>query len=331
MNSATHKFTDKKTPIVVNVFYHFIKGNTFGEQNPEQKVEEMTILLNENFNGHNLFIRNSGYDIIHNESYVSTTTTTTTWEFKNKLVKVNKKANAIDIYVNDKHLNDKGDNLSGQTNGILSKAFIVRSDYALSYTVPHEFAHCLGLYHTYETKFDSQSSSCDASGDFVCDTPLDKIPKKGTSPYTDPPSCAYTGNENINPDVKNTMARYYNCREHFTIGQAYRMRYFLATRTELKPVTTTVGALLSPQKNTISKANYVNCPGTGEICDQGVHALKFQKGFSYTIKYRDNPLKEITATFSATQTPIIHGDQYAHQEHKDRHHLFGRGAHLQDL
>ncbi len=35
-------------------------------------------------------------------------------------------------------------------------------------------------------------------------------------------------------------------------------------------VTTTVGVLLFPQKNTISRASYVNYPGAGEICDQGV-------------------------------------------------------------
>ena len=174
VNLRNHKFVDNGSPYVVNVFYHFIKGNTFGEQNPEKKAEDMTILLNENFNKHNVFIRNSGYDIINNENYVSTTTL----DFKTKLVNVNKKGNAINIYINKKHYNYKNKGLVGQANGILSKAFLVASDYTTGYTVPHELAHCLGLYHTYE-KWQNiiepkDGNQCGSLGDLVCDTPPDK-------------------------------------------------------------------------------------------------------------------------------------------------------------
>ena len=95
------------------------------------------------------------------------------------------------------------------------------------------------------------------------------------------------------------------CREHFTVGQGDRFRYFLRTSNILKPVLTSVKSLLSPQKNTISRTIYMSYPGMGEICDEGQHKLQFQKGFAYTIKYGGN-LFDKAVSFSPVQLPIIH-------------------------
>ena len=121
----------------------------------------------------------------------------------------------------------------GRANGIGSKEFVM---YAARFTYPHmahEMGHCLNMYHTFETFFDTEcpnGSNSSSAGDLVGDTPADDpVQTWSSSP------CSYTGGNsvtcadgvtrNYNPLADNIMSYApWTCRDQFTAGQSVRAR-----------------------------------------------------------------------------------------------------------
>lgn len=95
-------------------------------------------------------------------------------------------------------------------------------------TLTHEIGHCLNLYHTFQTNPGETpcGSSCNSTGDYVCDTPPVNFSTQtcnknqnqctndtqGPSPYT----------MDVNDQIENYMS-YNDCQNMFTYGQKYRM------------------------------------------------------------------------------------------------------------
>jgi hypothetical protein len=82
-------------------------------------------------------------------------------------------------------------------------------------SVVHEIGHLLGLFHTFR-------GGC-AGGDLVDDTPAQAAPVRSCTPAV-VDSCAEAGAD----DVLNFMNYGNDCRDHFTAGQAERMRQVVA-------------------------------------------------------------------------------------------------------
>ena len=112
--------------------------------------------------------------------------------------------------------------------------FILKSCVA-GKTIPHEFGHYFGLYHTFETSFGtelSNASNCAIAGDLICDTPGDPYPT-GTmaSNCNLTPGVKDANGEYYTPDACNIMS-YYNtpCDGFkFTTGQFNRMLNIMET------------------------------------------------------------------------------------------------------
>lgn len=132
----------------------------------------------------------------------------------------------------------------GQARQILSKYLYVENAWALTAVSPHEVGHCLSLYHTHQGRLCSdggcaedivcsQYSNCCECGDKVCDTPADPCLNGNLNS-----NCQYIGGGGFNPDTSNFMAagNNQNCRDHFTEGQAERMKYHIENFQELQEV-----------------------------------------------------------------------------------------------
>lgn len=107
-------------------------------------------------------------------------------------------------------------------------------------TIPHEFGHFFGLYHTFETLNGIEAingSNCTTAGDLVCDTPADNDPTGmlvGPDCQPSPYSQDASGNWYV-PQIGNLMSYYpVNCNCGFTTQQYNRMaQQFLTNRSYL--------------------------------------------------------------------------------------------------
>lgn len=206
-------------PMCINIKFHIVNETNGTGGFDSSNILQLVSDLNNEFNPHNIFIRNSGIDYINDTKYYHIDDDN---EF-DELVQINYASNAINFYL------VKSAPYAGRADGILSNSLVTVNGFALSATSAHEVGHCLNLWHTFQgTSAGStqgcpeniDGSNCSVCGDYVCDTPAD----------------ANTGNNGgYMPDLNNIMS-YYSSRNQFTDGQGYRMRAAILNSTILQPI-----------------------------------------------------------------------------------------------
>lgn len=237
--------------LCLNVHFHIVRDN-YGSPNSNPirsfQLGGITADLNNKYNPHKINFHHAGYDYIDN---------TLLNDLQNSeidpLISINNVADAINIYI----VNTVTDGWNGFARNIPGTNLIVTAEAALSDIVSHEVGHCLNLWHTHETKFGVENEdNCTIAGDLICDTPPDSGLRDFNNPidpYFVDSSCNYTKGDGYNPDTKNIMSYTRpSCLEHFTNGQAIRMRDAILNSPVLQPVlncTCTVAAFFG--KSTI--------------------------------------------------------------------------------
>jgi len=223
------QFLSSSNSICINVYYHIVRENNGNGGLNSNQLDNITNTLNAAYNEHNLYINSLGFDYINNSTYYNINDTgNSTTEF-DALVQINNLPNAINIYI----VND-AISYAGKANGILSQALVIERNYANTQVTSHEVGHCLDLWHTFHGSIAEPPSSldpnacpelingnnCSSCGDYVCDTPAD----------------ANTGNSGgYTPDMDNIMSYYYPFN-HFSNGQAVRIRQAFASSSLLQQV-----------------------------------------------------------------------------------------------
>jgi hypothetical protein len=113
-------------------------------------------------------------------------------------------------------------------------------------TLTHEMGHCVGLYHTFQSRRDGNDNiirenrarsggckNCETEGDLLCDTDADR---NNDDANISSSTCAYIGPNTIDACGSSLLMEPTNimtygrrsCRNNFTSGQGARARAFLA-------------------------------------------------------------------------------------------------------
>lgn len=161
---------------------------------------------------------------------------------------------AINIFIGNPDITD----IRGMAFNIVSDKILIRGSSIVSglpflgRTISHEIGHCLGLYHTFERDMTclecpgSNEPNCSDCGDKVCDTEADpyginfgdSLNPIIITRYNVNSNCDFSPNNlqniscasniNYNPDTRNIMSNYTHCFQHFTPGQARRMKFLFS-------------------------------------------------------------------------------------------------------
>ncbi len=213
----------------IKLFFHIVRRNNGTGNLSLNEVIQGFHSLQAQFNPHNICFTFYGYDFINNKDLFENFDVSK----ESALISQNPHSDAIDIYIITKEDNKDGFDYPYNglaIDGIPGKTIIVKRE-GLSYggtTLAHELGHCLGLYHTFETKFcieNINGSNSKLCGDLVEDTPADY---NWMANNQDPNSkvdalCNYIGGMGYSPLTNNLMSYYQNCRSDFTNGQGERM------------------------------------------------------------------------------------------------------------
>ena len=210
------------TAFCIDIFFHIVRNSNGTNAFTLPDTDAITRELNEVFSPHHIVINNAGTSFINNSSFVNIDNSGEAAS----LGQTNNQSDAINYYIVETLWNVGNGFITGTANSIPSNNLVIRSDRVLTSTSSHELGHCLNLLHTFETAYGAEAingSNCATAGDLVCDTPADQ--NMGTA-------------NGYNPDLTNIMS-YYSFRNHFTDGQAFRMRYAISTESILQNVNST--------------------------------------------------------------------------------------------
>ncbi len=157
----------------------------------------------------------------------------------------------------------------------------------------HEVGHYLGLYHTFEGGCPSSNSSCDSSGDFICDTPPVGLPNSGC------PNSIGNCPGNLPHDINNYMDYVDEiCMSHFTEGQKNRMiNTIVISRANLvseQNLSATGVTCLPTITATFSASSYNVCSNNGQVNFTG---LNNPSGTTYSWDFGDGNI-------SSLQSPV---------------------------
>jgi len=162
----------------------------------------------------------------------------------------------------------------------------------------HEVGHHFGLYHTFENGcLGNTPSTCETSGDRVCDTPQVAVPNSGCPGAVN--SCQGESPTEL-PDLINNHMDYTNdmCRNEFTQGQKERMFAMLSIhRSSLYTAENLINAGVTCTPSLIS-ANFTASSYTA--CAGSANAITFTAvnapGVSYSWNFGDTGSSSNTAT-----------------------------------
>lgn len=150
--------------------------------------------------------------------------------------------NTINIYFVKSLISASGANVAGYAYlpGGPDCIMLTKSSVGSAKTIPHEFGHFFGLYHTFETLNGVENingSNCTVAGDLVCDTPADNDPtgQNVSSDCQPNPYGQDAGGNWYVPQIGNLMSYYPEaCNCGFTTQQYNRMaQQFLTNRSYL--------------------------------------------------------------------------------------------------
>jgi len=216
-------------PICINVYYHIVrKSNGTGGFDINNNLSDVTDVLNEAYNPNEIYINSIGYDYIDNDDYyIYDPHQYSSIHYYDDLFSINRKANAINIYL----VGSLEDGIAGRAT-VGNNVIAIRNDFALTSTMPHELGHSLNLLHTHEIYYGVENiprtgpnANCSVAGDLLCDTPADP----GLNSNNVDSNCNYTGGHGYSPDTHNYMSySLRQCRNSFTDGQEMRMRDAIA-------------------------------------------------------------------------------------------------------
>ena len=187
-------------------------------------------------------INNAGSGFINRTDFVNIDNRTEA----RSLGQTNNQNGAINYYIVQTLWNTDDGMITGTANSIPSNNLVIRNDRVLTSTSAHELGHCLNLLHTHETTRGVEAingSNCATAGDLVCDTPADPHLIAGDNVNF---ACDYTGGNGFNPATNNIISYSFGfCRDEFTNGQGYRMRYALSVESVLQNITNDACASIS--------------------------------------------------------------------------------------
>lgn len=217
--------------LCLNVYFHIVRDDNGLNGLPQFELGNVFVDLNSKYNPHKISFNNQGYDTINNTLLNDLQNLEV-----NSLVAINNMPNAINIYI----VNTVTSGWNGFAPNIPGKNVIVTIDAALNGITAHEVGHCLNLFHTHHGNHITEPASStypdaceefiDGSnsticGDFIQDTPADPGLRINEENYKVDSNCNYLYNDGYIPDTRNIMSYSRpNCLQHFTNGQALRMR-----------------------------------------------------------------------------------------------------------
>ena len=327
-NSQTPTVTDNTSKVIKLAFYSVNKSDG-SNSTPLSTVIAAYDKLNEDYNPHNIYFKWDKTTVgqINNDTYYNNTDKNKDKDIFSELEQ-NSKNGKIVIYLFNRSRN------FGLSDGIDSGAeLLVSGNLITTQTISHEMGHVLSLYHLFETQFgieevNGNSYNRTNTGDKVSDTPAAfySLDPTVSVPLLDQSnggcSWIYEGGNTVIKDPNNDsydtdasmIMGYASCADHFTRGQADRMRNALATSshlTSVKDTSTDVYEIVLGQSqciNAIESISVVNTFGfedfkvTWDTSDNVEIVSTTNNGKNANIKITNSSSNWIKATISIDLT-----------------------------
>lgn len=212
------------------VYFHIIRNSNGTGGLTSGEVNNVLTILRQDFASSQICFVEKGRAAINDDYYTSSFSLN---KF-HQLVTVNRKADALNIYLLPKNVWVVAGSPTGRADGIPGNALVIDGTLANTSVISHETGHCLGLYHTHHGTFseggDSEecpelanganSATC---GDYITDTPADPRIWNGCQ-YAGTASDVDANGHPYNPDTDNIMSYVSpSCLDVFTPQQTNRM------------------------------------------------------------------------------------------------------------